>query len=291
MDDRVASSGLQSLKSIPEPLPLSAIEPLHLAIPFSGEKASFLETSVGTATIVLLRGLLSDEDIPSKVFNGAVEVLEGAIDQAIKEELDSDGCEVLYGRAGLLYALLLLRRDMGGRTESINPSKSESFGRAVKGICSDENLRSLVDDIVKRGRMGAREYAKELGAEERDRAPPLMWVWHGKRYLGAAHGVGEWLRLTQLTFELYRFAYDFSLHTAGILHMLICCPKEIIFPHWPTIEQTIEWLLAIQDSLGNWPSKAGRHMTYVEGGSAYNSNHGAHIDVPLRDEYEDVLIQ
>ena len=199
MEDRIASSNL-SLSGVPDPYPFSVIEPFHLAVPFSGAKASFLETSVGSATLILLKELLSEADLPSKVLKGAVEVIAGALEKATKEPLDADGCEVLYGRAGLLYALLLLRKAVGRngqtRERGVDPdrlaSKSEKTVQWVKDICSDEMVRNLVNDIVRRGKIGAEQYARELGAEKARHAPPLMWQWHGKRYLGACHGVGKY---------------------------------------------------------------------------------------------------
>ncbi|KAF7324873.1 Lanthionine synthetase c family protein [Mycena kentingensis (nom. inval.)] len=51
-------------------------------------------------------------------------------------------------------------------------------------------------------------------------------------YLGAAHGI------------------------AGILHVLLLCPRQTVQPHMPTILKTIEWLIECQDSTGNWPTTA-----------------------------------
>ena len=52
-------------------------------------------------------------------------------------------------------------------------------------------VSAFVHDIVARGKVGARLYKGELRARDRELAPPLMWSWHGKRYLGGAHGVGQ----------------------------------------------------------------------------------------------------
>lgn len=53
------------------------------------------------------------------------------------------------------------------------------------------------------------------------------------------------------------------MHIAGILQVLICAPAHIIAPYWSDITGTVEWLLAIQEPLGNWPTKASRHMHYA----------------------------
>ncbi|KAG5643431.1 hypothetical protein DXG03_000939 [Asterophora parasitica] len=62
--------------------------------------------------------------------------------------------------------------------------------------------------------------------------PPLMWRWHGKWYLGAAHGL------------------------AGILHMLFMCPTSIVGPYEWEILRTLEFLLGLQDAEGGWETKA-----------------------------------
>ena len=77
------------------------------------------------------------------------------------EEVDSD--EVLYGRAGLLWAgLQLLQR-------ASMPLDQETLLRY--------HLKRLCDVIIRNG-------LNESGSL----APPI-WNWHGKMYLGAAHGV------------------------------------------------------------------------------------------------------
>ncbi|KAG7440513.1 uncharacterized protein BT62DRAFT_910370 [Guyanagaster necrorhizus] len=62
-----------------------------------------------------------------------------------------------------------------------------------------------------------------------------MWSWHGKRYLGAAHGV------------------------AGILQIILSCPLDVLNPYISDVLNTIEWLVDCQDEEGNWPAKAPRH--------------------------------
>ncbi|PFH51631.1 hypothetical protein AMATHDRAFT_142153 [Amanita thiersii Skay4041] len=58
-----------------------------------------------------------------------------------------------------------------------------------------------------------------------------MWSWGSKRYLGGAHGI------------------------AGILHMLLSCPEDIIAPYIKDILDTVMWLTDLQDDMGNWPTK------------------------------------
>ena len=79
-------------------------------------------------------------------------------------QLDEDECDVLYGRAGALQAIWFLRRQLE------DPSLGESL--AVR----------LSKEILKEGILQAKKahsYTKL----------PLIWQWHDKPYLGAAHGV------------------------------------------------------------------------------------------------------
>ncbi|KAF8823292.1 hypothetical protein HHX47_DHR10000082 [Lentinula edodes] len=155
--------------------------------PKSPGKTSFLETPVGIATEVLLDILEQDtasspykqEDITS-----CTEALRRALNVQGQEPADDDnddGCEVLYGQAGLLYALLRLR-------SSIVRANLEAPIRSTLGsLTSDSSIANVVRSIIIRGRFGASHYASNVSS--RSAAPALMWSWHHKRYLGAAHGV------------------------------------------------------------------------------------------------------
>jgi hypothetical protein len=154
----------------------------------SGGRASFLETSVGLATLVLEAELRQSA---GGHFHASVDGCAGILRDAHRAALDQDddimpddGCEVLYGRAGLLYALLRLRHSLGQLS-----AEDSAARRAVQPVVADDALRGIVNDIMRRGKIGAEDYGERLRGEN---APPLMWSWHGKRYLGGAHGVGQW---------------------------------------------------------------------------------------------------
>ncbi|XP_028659894.1 lanC-like protein 2 [Erpetoichthys calabaricus] len=72
--------------------------------------------------------------------------------------------ELLYGRAGYLFALLYLNREIGSET------------------VPETNIKEVVDAILESG--------KNLSKDERktDRCP-LLYQWHRKQYIGAAHGL------------------------------------------------------------------------------------------------------
>lgn len=64
------------------------------------------------------------------------------------------------------------------------------------------------------------------------------------------------------------FPYDIHhLSTAGILHILLLCPADIIRPYMVHILRTVEWLIGCQDADGNWPTTAptGTHTEHGSG--------------------------
>lgn len=156
--------------------------PIHRGL-YSPTRLSFIETSIGIATLVLVREPLTSEKIIRENWRSAKEYLEYTVDSTLSNPNDNtdDGSEVLYGRAGLLYALLYLRnaiQDYGQQQRT-----------SLENLISDTTISRLVDSIVSRGKRGAHLLSLRNGGGEN--LPPLMWSWHGKQYLGAAHGVGK----------------------------------------------------------------------------------------------------
>ena len=165
----------------------------------SPAKCSFLETDAGVATLVLHRALQTSQvdrqgstsDLPSPLqkWRDCADVLQRVLLQAGADGCETltsgdDGeCEVLYGRAGLLYALLFLRSSI---TSDCAGAPADVLS-TITGLVSDSNIRRLVNAIIQRGKTGSALYHSEF---PRETPPALMWSWHGKRYLGAAHGVG-----------------------------------------------------------------------------------------------------
>ncbi|KAJ3860850.1 lanthionine synthetase C-like protein [Lentinula novae-zelandiae] len=239
--DRVGRANLQeNLQQIRQNCLSSIVRSSSVSVqnwrPKSSGKTSFLETPVGIAIEVLI-DILEQQNTGSSPYEQedityCIEALRRALNvqgQEPDDDDDDDGCEVLYGRAGLLYALLRLR-------SSIARANSEAPIRSTLGLLtSDSSIANVVRSIIIRGRFGASHYASNVSS--RSAAPALMWSWHHKRYLGAAHGV------------------------AGILHILLMCPVEMIEPYISDILQTIEWLTTYQDNDGNWPTSLKQRYT------------------------------
>ncbi|XP_074549623.1 lanC-like protein 2 [Halichoeres trimaculatus] len=142
--------------------------------------------------------------------------------------------ELLYGRAGYLFALLFINKEIGANT------------------VDEETITKVVTAIVESG--------KNMSAEQKktDRCP-LLYEWHKKQYIGAAHGLaGIYYMLMQpaskvhpdLLSELVRPCIDYVRHkkfrsgnypsslsnesdrlvhwchgAPGVLHMLIMAHK------------------------------------------------------------------
>ncbi|KAF9451544.1 hypothetical protein P691DRAFT_723760 [Macrolepiota fuliginosa MF-IS2] len=208
-----------------------------------GAHSSFLETSVGITTLILSRYPIGKQKLFARTqwkrSRDHLQKVLKTIESDDKEfPEDDDGCDVLYGRAGFLYALLYLRSVLeraekrAGGTEGDRSNADEERNQdleSCQGLFSDMVLETVVRSIMHRGRNGAKTYRFEFGGSK---SPPLTWAWHSKRYLGGAHGV------------------------AGILQMLLRCPFPLVAEYMPEIVQTIDWLIDCQDRIGNWPTRA-----------------------------------
>ncbi|XP_067142846.1 glutathione S-transferase LANCL1-like [Centruroides vittatus] len=100
--------------------------------------------------------------------------------------------ELLYGRAGYLYALLLVQKHIG--IDSINHIL----------------IREVIHSIINSGRK-----VTKLG----DQRPPLTYVWNGKYYLGAAYGLSGILYVL-LQAKLYLSLEELSLLETSIDYLL-----------------------------------------------------------------------
>jgi hypothetical protein len=188
-DALLSLSDARLLSSINEP----ALNPHHIR---SGAHLSFLETPIGVATLVLSKYPLGrNQKFVNAPWKMCRDLLLRGVAVIVNDDRrfggDDDGCEVLYGRAGFLYALLFLRNAFASREGGGVERGDGGLDRDIescRALISDEAVQTVVDSIIRRGRNGARSYRSESGPAK---SPSLMWVWHMKRYLGGAHGVGQ----------------------------------------------------------------------------------------------------
>jgi len=115
--------------------------------------------------------------------------------------------ELLYGRVGYLYTLLYLQKELG---EAAVPNMV---------------IRKVVEAVLKSGQAMARSTKSRS---------PLMYAWHDKVYIGAAHGL------------------------AGILAMLLQA-KQCLTPAElkELVKPAVDYLLHMQMEGGNFPSSKG----------------------------------
>ena len=169
---------------------------VSLKPPKDASRVSFMETHVGCAAVLIVQHFTRSEGekplLERHGYQRCVSILGSAVKLALYRPVQEsnvplmpyDGCEVLCGRAGLLYALLFLRSNVTAEMYSDAPLIGD-----IKALISFDTLRKVVDDVIERGRMGA-EATRPPGVAPPTWAP-LMWSWHHKLYLGAAHGVGK----------------------------------------------------------------------------------------------------
>lgn len=151
----------------------------------------------------------------SRAAQYAEELLNFGRTSVLHRTFPSSECEVLYGKSGYLQSILFVR----------NALDKSTYGKDI--------VPSILESILQEGRKTAQLYGKPNGLE-------LMWQWHGKVYLGAAHGI------------------------VGILYTLLCFIQEIEEllqegkRYVRMIEQTIK---ALNESCchpsGNLPSSLG----------------------------------
>jgi len=213
MDWRVADLGL-SIIPAPE-LEVTAqqacarmVRSVSLKSPKDASRVSFMETHVGCATLLIVQHLTRPEGekplLDCHNYQRCVSILQSAVKLALYRPVHSpnvplmpyDGCEVLYGRAGLLYTLLFLRSNVTAEICSDAPLTGD-----IKALVSFDTLRKVVDDVIERGTIGA-EATRPPGVAP-SAWPPLMWSWHHKSYLGAAHGVGKSMPPVSLYFLFF----------------------------------------------------------------------------------------
>ena len=175
---------------------------IHLPyeIEISSRRLSPIETEVGAAVLEIMRQLslenststsrLADRDQLRWV--NALRILKGNINAALEHDRhirSGGGCEVLYGRAGLLWTLINLRRlcddaHLGtSRRRGSGGGRRSVMLRKLAEYVRDEVLQVLVDMIVSAGKKGAEMYEEQYG--ERPVGMRLIWNWHDAWYLGA----------------------------------------------------------------------------------------------------------
>jgi hypothetical protein len=137
----------------------------HRHAPHAG-KLSPIGSVTGAALVAAHHFLLSGGGDPEE-WEKAMVTLGGAVTAACESD-DIGGDEVLYGRAGLLWAVMNFQK-LGGRAEEA----MNSWGPVIP---------TMVKKIIESGTKRTLQYMEETGDHNEG---VLMWEWHDKMYLGA----------------------------------------------------------------------------------------------------------
>lgn len=131
-------------------------------------------------------------------------LLEKILELIKMQELAGTPDELLYGRTGGLYAMLLIKQQL--------PKQS---------IIKDEHITNHINLMLKSG-----QTMESFGR-------PLFYSWHGKEYVGSAHGY------------------------AGILYMLLEGHKYLNENQLKLIREAINFIQGIKYPSSNYPSSIG----------------------------------
>lgn len=132
-------------------------------------------SSLGSVLVRIFAGvtaLPSADGGQHRIHNRDIATLQEAVSAALGQGDLSGGDEVLYGRAGLLLALLNVR--------TLASELDKGYREPLLPLCED--IPKLIDVIIMAGKQGTQDYEDMHGDED---ALPLMWPWHEKYYAGA----------------------------------------------------------------------------------------------------------
>jgi len=162
----------------------------------SKRNITFLCGNAGPIALGAVISHLQKEHTQSEQYK---QILKGFLANALSDNSD----ELLYGRTGYLWSILFV----------------------IKYCGEDKELSEIVLTVVK--------YITENGKKIKSESP-LMYEWHGKPYIGAAHGL------------------------AGILYVLLQIPQiQSDNSLLCTIQKAVDFLLKQSFKSGNYPTRVG----------------------------------
>lgn len=133
-----------------------------------------------------------------------IKLLEKILELIKLQEQSGIPDELLYGRTGGLYAMLLIKQQL-----------------PKQNIIKDEHITNHINSMLQSGKT-----MESFGR-------PLFYSWHGKEYIGAAHGY------------------------AGILYMLLEAHKYLNQDQLKLIREAINFVQSIRYPSFNYPSSMG----------------------------------
>jgi len=176
-------------------------------------EATFLTGCVGVYALASVVYDLQGKKTKSEKYHKKVQRCE---DHVGSDQMDSD--EIVYGRAGYVQALLFLYQHK-----------------------KDVTLLEIADRVIQIIIISGKEMAQSRGS-----TCPLMFKWHEKRYLGAAHGLAGILHIMLKTYSmLLEVTQDDK-------------KKEEIKGNLQMVKECIHYLIGQKDSDCNYPSSLGK---------------------------------
>ncbi|KAI1716466.1 lanthionine synthetase c-like protein domain-containing protein [Ditylenchus destructor] len=159
----------------------------------------------GTTGLLTIRGI--SDSMAGKSIDQVISKFKKLVDVVVEPGYQPSGDdEILNGRAGFLAGVLTLRIETG------------------QEILTQNEIRRVLEAMLTSGRNYSRSHKLKI---------PLMYQWHNKEYLGAAHGL------------------------SGILQMFLCYWGYLTNAERQDVLQTLNWFLTIQSPEGNFPSSSG----------------------------------
>ncbi|KLO17656.1 hypothetical protein SCHPADRAFT_155056 [Schizopora paradoxa] len=184
---------------------------LHVHHPRAGRLSS-LDSAVGPAVAYVLIALGSPSESVvgceecRRDWDAAIRTIRNVVNVAINDK-NLGGDEVLYGKTGLLWAMLNFHylsgkfQDRTGERTAGDRNKYTSI-QEIQEIPGTAEINSVYKAVLRSGAIEAQDF-KERHESAKELALPLMWSWHGKYYLGAwnidcppSSALGTWSFLT-----------------------------------------------------------------------------------------------
>ncbi|KAG9304802.1 hypothetical protein G9A89_016832 [Geosiphon pyriformis] len=178
--------------------PVDSSVPSHIEL----HKCGFLCTAVGLyAVAARVKHHVGDQESCDRYLN----LIEANLSHACFSKHTPS--ELLYGRAGFLYAQKFI-------AVSVDPTKTQIWQSIIDGV---------YDAIISDGE----QTAAQLNLKNQT---PLFWAWHQKAYIGAAHGAAG---ILIILLQFPRKLEEYSQKIQGAINFVLfnCQTKN---GNWPT---------------------------------------------------------
>eukprot|EP00879_Flechtneria_rotunda_P018916 GHRR01019854.1.p1 GENE.GHRR01019854.1~~GHRR01019854.1.p1 ORF type:complete len:297 (+),score=90.35 GHRR01019854.1:3715-4605(+) len=164
----------------------------------SNKRVTFLE---GASGVLAAQAVLAHMQGNWQTTAAKLQAVQELWPNHIQGVLPPSECELLYGRAGYLYSLAWLQQHLG------QEAVPQDLIKAVTAHILNEGLRGGAELRQSAAGGGGSRRSTDENLSSAAGSWDLMYSWHGKKYLGAAHGrlcseaFSAWVSGTILTRE------------------------------------------------------------------------------------------